>query len=101
MRKFNGYIIAAAFAIIIISFLYIYKSCSTVKINPITYDEFNNRVKYGMVKEEIREILGSPSALQGPSIWLYKELIEYPDREKNSTVILYFDGYVLAEIQIK
>jgi len=101
VRKFNGYIIAAAFAIIIITFLYTYRSCSAVKINPITYDEFNNSIKYGMTKDEIREILGSPSALQGPSIWLYKELIEYPDRETKSTVVLYFDMNELAEVQIQ
>ena len=101
MRRFKGYIIGAYLAIFFITFLYIYKSCSTVKINPITYDEFNSSIKYGMTKDEIREILGRPSALQGPSIWLYKELIEYPDRETKSTVVLYFDMNELAEVQIQ
>ena len=101
VRRFNGYIVASVLAIFFIAFLYGYRACSKVIINPITYDEFNSKIEYGMTKEEVREILGSPSALQGPSIWMYKELIEYLDKEKKSTVILFFDGTELAEIQIQ
>lgn len=83
--------------IIVIILLFVcmfsYKACSGChKIKSMTYSEFEERIDYGMTKEEVKAEFGRPTSLASPKIYFYKDIIVYEETNKKSNVLIYFNN---------